>query len=190
VKAAVRAEIRRRFHSLSTEARTVASAAAMNRLRSQPLWDRVHRLAAFAPRADELDIEPLLIESCRSGRSLYLPRWSAEKGTYHFAHVRNWDGDLVAGAFGLREPAASCPGLDNKQLDLVLVPGLGFGLGGQRLGRGKGFYDRLLPQVSGALCGVGFDWQVLPVVPVELHDQRLDYIVTPTRWIACGPRAV
>lgn len=121
---------------------------------------------------------------------LYLPRFRSSDRAYEFAEVRDLGHDLRVGEYGLMEPAAECPALTNKQLDLVLVPGLAFDPNGRRLGRGKGYYDRLLPQVTGEFCGVAIDWQVLPEVPAGPHDQRLDCILTPTRWIACGARVV
>jgi 5-formyltetrahydrofolate cyclo-ligase len=51
------------------------------------------------------------------------------------------------------------------------------------LGRGKGFYDRLLPGVRGVTCGVAFDEQVFRELPSAPHDVHLSCILTPTRWI-------
>jgi 5-formyltetrahydrofolate cyclo-ligase len=73
----------------------------------------------------------------------------------------------------------------------VLTPGIAFDALGRRLGRGRGFYDRLLAQTTGTRCGVAFDQQVVDVVPVETHDVVLNCILTPTRWLnvagpACG----
>jgi 5-formyltetrahydrofolate cyclo-ligase len=64
--------------------------------------------------------------------------------------------------------------------DLILVPGLGFTRDGRRLGRGGGFYDRLLAASSfrAFTMGVGFDVQLVPALPVEPHDRRLDAIAT------------
>ncbi|MEY2466031.1 MAG: 5-formyltetrahydrofolate cyclo-ligase, partial [Verrucomicrobiota bacterium] len=70
-----------------------------------------------------------------------------------------------------------------KPLDLILVPGVAFELHGRRLGRGKGFYDRLLADMRGTTCGVAFDEQIVAEIPVEPHDVHLDYLLTPTRWI-------
>jgi 5-formyltetrahydrofolate cyclo-ligase len=89
---------------------------------------------------------------------------------------------LGTGKFGVREPVASCEKIVLKHLDLILVPGLAFGLDGHRLGRGKGFYDRLLAVLHGPACGVAFDEQIVSVLPVEPHDLRLNCILTPTRW--------
>ncbi len=189
-KAAMRRAMRQLLASMTPAARATASASAEERLKRQPIWSRTRRLGAFLSRPDELDLTPLLTAFCEGGGRLFLPRFRPTDGAYEFAEVRNLERDLRTGEFGLREPAAECPTLINKQLDLVLVPGLAFDPNGRRLGRGKGFYDRLLPQVNGEFCGVASDWQVLPEVPAGPHDQRLDCLLTPTRWIACGARVV
>jgi 5-formyltetrahydrofolate cyclo-ligase len=71
-------------------------------------------------------------------------------------------------------------------LDLVLAPGVAFDLQGHRLGRGKGFYDRLLADVRGVKCGVAFDEQIVDAVPVGPLDVGVDCLVTPTRWLEVG----
>ena len=70
-----------------------------------------------------------------------------------------------------------------NRLDFVLVPGIAFDLQGRRLGRGKGYYDRLLAEVRGKTCGVAFDEQIVDEIPVEPHDIHVNCILTPTRWI-------
>ncbi|MBP9903534.1 MAG: 5-formyltetrahydrofolate cyclo-ligase, partial [Verrucomicrobia bacterium] len=70
-----------------------------------------------------------------------------------------------------------------NRLDLVLVPGVAFDPRGGRLGRGQGYYDRLLAGVRGTKCGVAFDEQIVDAVPVGPLDIRLNCILTPTRWI-------
>jgi 5-formyltetrahydrofolate cyclo-ligase len=69
------------------------------------------------------------------------------------------------------------------QFDLVLVPGMAFDSSGNRLGRGQGFYDRLLAETSGVKCGVGYDFQLLEKIPAEPHDAKVDFILTPTRCL-------
>ena len=91
--------------------------------------------------------------------------------------------ELRTGQFGIREPIESCPELPLNRLDFVLVPGIAFDLQGRRLGRGKGYYDRLLAEVRGTTCGVAFDEQIVEELPVEPHDIHVNCILTPTRWI-------
>jgi 5-formyltetrahydrofolate cyclo-ligase len=66
---------------------------------------------------------------------------------------------------------------------LILVPGVAFDLRGGRLGRGRGYYDRLLSGLQGYRCGVAFDEQIVDRVPLEPHDASLNCILTPSRWV-------
>ena len=95
--------------------------------------------------------------------------------------------DLRPGRFGVLEPGAECPVVPFSALDLVLVPGIAFDRAGNRLGRGRGFYDRMLALSPDAVsCGVGFDGQVVARVPVEPHDVKLHRMWTPTGQILAG----
>ena len=79
--------------------------------------------------------------------------------------------ELRIGPYGIREPALERPvPIDN--LDLVIVPGVAFDKKGNRLGRGKGYYDRFLKELSDdtATIGLAYDFQILPSVPVQAHD--------------------
>jgi 5-formyltetrahydrofolate cyclo-ligase len=62
------------------------------------------------------------------------------------------------------------------------VPGLAFDRFGRRLGRGRGFYDRLLAEIPGQRCGVAFDQQILEALPTEPHDSQMHALATPARW--------
>ena len=137
----------------------------------------------FAPLLEEIDVWPLLPEALSAGKKVALPRFDAATDAYVACQVENLDRDVVQGKFGIREPRAHCPPLLPPTADLILVPGVGFDLAGRRLGRGKGFYDQLLKSIRGTKCGVAFDQQVVREIPAEPHDVRLDYLLTPTRWV-------
>jgi 5-formyltetrahydrofolate cyclo-ligase len=130
-----------------------------------------------------LDLIPLLEEAVRAGKTAALPGFVSAEGTYQPFAVSDLKRDCVPGKFGIAEPAAHCPRMSLKRLDLVLAPGLGFDVSGRRLGRGRGFYDRLLAGIEGAKCGVAFDQQVVKRIPAERHDITMNFILTPTRWL-------
>ena len=65
--------------------------------------------------------------------------------------------------------------------DLILVPGIGFDAIGNRLGRGKGYYDRLLSITQGYKCGIGFEEQLVEEIPAAEHDIKMDCVITPQR---------
>ena len=137
----------------------------------------------YVPLADELDIEPLLQEALLEGKELALPHFKLEEQKYLARRVLDLTQDLRPGRFGIPEPVDGCVEVPLKQLDLVVAPGVGFTLDGRRLGRGRGFYDRLLSFVRGVKCGIAFDEQIVDEIPAESHDIRLDCVLTPSRWI-------
>jgi 5-formyltetrahydrofolate cyclo-ligase len=138
---------------------------------------------------DELDLWEMAGEALASGRRLALPRFARERQEYEAAWVRDLEREVVEGAFGIREPAPACPAFPLNRLDFSAVPGLGFDASGRRLGRGKGYYDRLLTGVTGVTCGVGYDFQVVDAVPCGPLDVVLNCILTPTRWFRASLRA-
>ena len=113
-----------------------------------------------------------------------------ETEIYVACRILNASVDVQIGKFGIREPSPRCPEVPLNQLDFVLVPGVAFDVYGRRLGRGKGYYDRLLAQVGGKTCGVAFDEQIVGEVPVGPLDIVLNCILTPERWVEPKQRPV
>lgn len=107
-----------------------------------------------------------------------------ETGVYEACAVRDIGAGIKLGHFGIREPADAGEADVLNRLDLVPVPGVAFDLLGRRLGRGKGYHARLLGEVSGLRCGVAFDQQIVDEVPVAPQDRRMDFVLTPARWIS------
>lgn len=66
---------------------------------------------------------------------------------------------------------------DLEQIDVILVPGVAFDLKGERLGRGKGYYDKILKQTKAYKIGICFDFQLLDQIPTEEHDVTMDKVV-------------
>lgn len=182
-KAAVRAAARSAVHALALEQRIELSAKAAKLLVSQEVWRAARNILFYAPLPDELDIWPLLGLALDEGKAVTLPRYDTETRAYTACQLGDLSKDIVRGQYGIREASPQCAEMDLNRLDLILVPGVAFDVQGRRLGRGKGYYDRLLPHLPGTTCGVGFDEQLLPEVPTERHDIHLNCILTPTRWI-------
>lgn len=188
-KKALRRDLRQRLRAVAPEELRKAAECLVARLVDRPEWRAAGRVMLYAPMPEEPDVWPLAAMALQAGRKLALPRFDAVRGEYKAAQVTDLARDVVRGSFGIREPAAACPGWPLNELDFVLVPGLGFDALGRRLGRGKGYYDRLLNLASGTACGVAMDWQILPGIPVEPHDRGVDCILTPSRWLDAARRA-
>jgi len=184
-KSDLRAHIRARLEKISDAVRAVESIGLCERLKTQ--MPSARTILFFAPLPDELDVWPVLELSLALGVNCALPFFDTEKKTYGAKKVENLAADIVTGKFGVREPAASCAEIPLNQFDLVLVPGMAFDLGGNRLGRGQGFYDRLLALASGIKCGVCHDFQLLEKIPSEPHDAKVDFILTPMRCVKRKP---
>jgi 5-formyltetrahydrofolate cyclo-ligase len=182
LKAALRQSLREEMARHSMAERAEASRRLCERLRLQPVWQQARAVLFFAPLPDEPDILSLVSEAISAGKHAVLPRYSPVSQQYETCRVLDLACDLQPAKFGILEPMPSCAVFDAKHLDLILTPGVGFSLAGGRLGRGKGFYDRLLAEVPGYKCGVAFDWQLAVEVPAEPHDVRLNCILTPLLW--------
>jgi 5-formyltetrahydrofolate cyclo-ligase len=115
------------------------------------------------------------------GHLLALPRFAHRGALMEFARFSDVfdETDLETGPFGLLQPSA---GAQAVEPDVLFVPLLGFTTSGHRIGQGGGHYDRYLaarPHVTA--IGLAWDAQLIDDLPVEEHDVRLDYVVTPTR---------
>jgi len=184
-KSAVRSRIRAWLGGISDEERRVASEQACGLLKEQGVWRAAKRVLFYAALKDELDLTALWNDAIADGKQIALPRFVPQNKSYEVCLIDPKEA-LCQGQFGILEPPPGCSPCRLNQLDLTMVPGIAFDLEGRRLGRGRGFYDRLLKDVSGTKCGVAFDRQVEPQIPVEPHDIRVDCILTPTRWLTCG----
>jgi len=182
-KAALRKQIRALVQKISPEAREAASAQARTILKEQSIWKDAASVLFFAPVSNEVDAWPLLEEAIQMGKTAALPRFDAADQSYVACHVQNLRSEIVTGEFGIREPAVRCAEIPFGKFDLVLVPGVAFDLRGCRLGRGRGFYDRLLAEVRGIKCGAAFDEQIVNEIPVGTLDVQVDFILTATRCV-------
>ena len=184
-KAELRREIRAVLKGILPATRSTASAQIRALLKRQEFWQKASSILFFASMPDEVDLWPLLDEALAGGKIAALPRYNSAINDYQACRVQNHAGDVGPGQFGIREPKLHCPEIPVERLGLILVPGLAFDHFGRRLGRGRGFYDRLLAGIPGTKCGVAFDEQIVETVPAVKSDVAMDYVLTPTRCVKC-----
>ena len=146
-----------------------AEAVARERLLGLDVFRRARIIYGFAPLPTELD---WIGDRLPEGKIFAFPKVSEGQVSYHaISSVR----DLVPGTFGVREPRSS---EEVPPPDLILVPGLAFDMSGNRLGRGAGYFDRILVKLECFRLGICFSKQVVPSVPVDSHDEAVDGILT------------
>lgn len=142
------------------------------------LWDVPGTVALFGGLKNEPDLVDEFLPWLRQRG--WRAAFFAVEGTELIPVEVHSTADLKRGPLGVWEPKPAPP-LSLNELDVILVPGLAFALrDGARLGRGGGFYDRLLSrdQLRARLVGVAFHLQLLPDLPCEPHDVRVPDLVT------------
>ena len=149
---------------------------------AEGIFRQVTALAAYYPIRGEANLLPFLQKWLEEGHILLLPCFDESSGQYSLAEIGGLDDQwLIPGKCGIPEPKASCPRhvppfRDTPQL--WLVPGLAFDRKGVRLGRGGGWYDRLLKYTRAPKIGVCPKERLAPNLPVEEHDIRMDYLLS------------
>ncbi|NQY14474.1 MAG: 5-formyltetrahydrofolate cyclo-ligase [Henriciella sp.] len=134
-------------------------------------------VAVYLPIGSEIDPKPLMTKLITAGAQLALPSVQDDGSMVYRAYQR---GDMLEQkAFGLLEPNAEVPEVNPT---LVITPLLAFDRSGNRLGYGKGHYDRALTRLRNEgrvfVCGLAFFGQEVESVPAELHDVPLDWVMT------------
>ena len=161
---------------MTPDARAEKSVRLCAAITESPAWRDARTVAIFAPQPREPDAELLWMNG--DGKTFAYPRVTEDRlDLFRVTSLH----ELAPGAFGVREPRAKIEhAVAPEALDLILVPGVAFTADGARLGRGGGFYDRLLAWLAPRTCKIGvcFDAQILPELPVETHDQRVDFLAT------------
>ena len=182
-KASLRAALHARLRDTSEEERSASSADIRRHLLESDAWQRARTVMLFAALRYEPDLLPLVDNA--QDRRLIFP--ALENDCIVPRAVSSLDGLSVA-AHGIREPSPErCAIVRAKEIDLILVPGLGFGRDGTRLGRGRGHYDRFLATLpaTAVRCGVCFGCQVSDTLPTEPHDLPVSLLVTENGVAVC-----
>lgn len=141
-------------------------------------WKQAETVLLYYALPDEPCLQLLLDEGLRQQKRILLPVVVGDD-----LELKEYQGTVALreGAFHILEPAgATFPESRYDEIDLVLVPGMAFDRVGHRLGRGRGYYDRLLPRLSRARkLGICFPFQYMDCIPHESHDVPIDGLVVP-----------
>ncbi|UCD03424.1 MAG: 5-formyltetrahydrofolate cyclo-ligase [Candidatus Aenigmatarchaeota archaeon] len=143
-----------------------------------PEFTNARTVMFYVSTRNEVNTGEMIKHSLAMGKTVCVPRTDVEKHSLRCIQVRDPDRDLAPGAFGIPEPPAGAE-VPPAKIDLVIVPGTAFDRRGNRIGYGKGFYDRLLPSMKDAhTIGLAYGFQIVPAIPSEEHDVSVKKIVT------------
>lgn len=201
-KAALRRRIKSLIDTQSSSQLSSQQEQAIQRLLESELYKKSTTILAYVATKNEFSLHSLIVQALSDGKDVALPKCNPHDCSMEFYRLdnqRSYLNQVETGAFGILEPIPSLPQLDIQQLPdstLVLVPALALSLQGQRLGKGKGYYDRYLQQImkrrqpgeshlSGPiLIGVAHSCQIVETIPTEENDVAMDYLLTPEGLIA------
>jgi len=158
------------------------SLAVAKRLAGIAPFQAAQCISVYVSMATEIETHSLIRQLLATGRLVCVPAFHA--GKYVAAAIEDFDRDLVTGKLGILEPK-QIRHVPVTHPDVWLVPGLAFDSHGNRLGRGKGYFDALLQHAPGVKIALTHEFQLLPTVPTEPHDVRMDFIVTETQIVQC-----
>lgn len=179
-KRRLRSEMLRRLAALRPAQRALEEGLVTAAVQDTPEWRRAGTVLLYRNLPGELSTVGLANGAWRAGKRVAMPR-VAGPGLLALHEVHAWT-DLRPGAFGVQEPPASLPTVEPAAVGLAIVPGVAWTREGRRLGRGGGYYDRLVPRLRLA-WGVGFDLQVMASLPLEAHDAAVARL-----WTAAAVR--
>jgi 5-formyltetrahydrofolate cyclo-ligase len=142
-------------------------------------WLREHpalrTIAIYSPLPGEVDVSPSM--RLRPDLRWVFPKVAGVHLTFH--RVEDFSTELVPGSFGILEPVAHLPVVPVPEIDAFICPGLAFDRAGGRLGRGRGYYDRILAgaRADALKIGVCFEFQLVPDTFAEAHDIHMDHVI-------------
>lgn len=152
-----------------------------------PAYRDAPAVALYSPIENEVATEAIRDHALAANKRLFYPK-IGKGGRPALIRVAGLE-ELRPGAHGILEPTGS-EGLtrEDRAGVVVFVPGLAFDLSGNRLGRGRGWYDRALCSLAGGatIVGLAYEIQVVDALPAERWDQKMHWIITEKRVIDCG----
>ncbi|XP_019316012.1 5-formyltetrahydrofolate cyclo-ligase isoform X1 [Panthera pardus] len=187
-KRSLRAELKQRLRAMSAEERLRQSQLLAQKVIAHSQYQKSKRISIFLSMPDEVETEEIIRDIFRQGKTCFVPRYRFQNNHMDMLRLTSPDeisllprtswNILQPGEDEVREEALSTGGLD-----LIFVPGLGFDKHGNRLGRGKGYYDsyltRCLQQRDSKpyTVALAFREQMCLRVPVDEHDVRVDEVL-------------
>lgn len=172
----IRSRIKARKSLLSSIEKTQAAEDVFNRLEQSAAFILAEKILLYHSLPDELSTHEFL-NRWADRKQFFLPRVNGLN-----LEILPYDRSTMAlGAFQIEEPQGD-ETTDISEIELIVVPAIAYDRRGNRVGRGKGYYDRLLSDSKATKVGVGYDFQLLDEeIPAEPHDVAVDMVITNNR---------
>jgi len=176
-KAKIRSKILKQLKNQKEEDRNRKSKVIKDRLFRNKVFKKAKIVMFYIAIGGEVNTEEMIKRAKKLGKLICVPVCKRMKDRMQPAILED-HAKLKRGPYGVPEPVAEIP-VFPEELDLVILPGLAFDKKGNRLGRGKGCYDRFLSALPPKMPSIGlaFDFQILPSVPTTAGDVKAKKII-------------
>lgn len=172
---------------LPPEEKKARDEAICSLIAQSPEFRRAKKVFLYVPMAGEIDLIPLAKRCRREGKTIAFPVTEVGSDRLTFRALRQGD-KLAAGAYGIPEPPADAPICMADRHTLCILPGLCYDRSGNRLGQGKGCYDRFLASFAGTAMGVVWEELLFETIPTEAHDLPVKALVTEREILRFGEK--
>ncbi len=174
----IRRRVRQARQALSPAKRAWYDQSIRSQLTRFPGWSHARSVGLYVSMAEEPATGALIDAALRLGKRVALPQVEGETMTYRY--VTSPD-QLTTGPFGLKEPTDDLPAASVEELDLIVAPGVAFDRQGNRLGFGRGYFDRALADYDGGLIGLAWPEMMVDRLPTDPWDKKMkQVVVAPT----------
>lgn len=173
----LRTRIRAARQALSPSTKAWYDQSIRSQLTRMPGWSHARSVGLYLSLPEEPGTAALIDEGLRRGMIVALPKVEGEMMTYRRVESRE---ELAPGAFGLMAPGDDAPILPPASLDLIVAPGVAFDRMGNRLGFGRGFFDKALADFEGALIGLAWPEMMVDRLPVDPWDKKMRQVIVAT----------
>ncbi len=171
----LRALVRGRIRAMTQEERQYEAEAACASIAGLSAFRKARLVLAYMPLPLECSPLPLIEEARKLGKRLVFPLCLPEQ-RLAFYEVDGEEG-FARGSFNILEPVpGKCRLVIPGEIEFAVIPGVAFDRQCNRMGRGAGYYDRMLPQLACTKVGLCFETQVLDALPVEKWDVPMDFL--------------
>jgi len=160
------------------------SSKIKKRLFEMDLFRNAQTILFYVSYGNEVFTHDMIKDSIVIGKRVVVPKSVTTDNTLVLSELTSWN-DLELGAYNILEPKQeSIEQVDIESIDLIIIPGVVFDVHGNRIGHGKGYYDRLLNDSRNLpSIGLAFEFQIVKKMKSEKHDQKIDVILTEERLI-------
>lgn len=152
------------------------------------IYKNCGQLMSYMSLGNEVDVTEISKQACQDKKKLAVPITNDKTCEIAACYV-NPGTEFKIGAFSVMEPKTK-ELADIADIDVVLVPGIAFDRSGVRIGFGKGCYDRFLKNAEAVKVGVCYEFQVCDMLDCQVHDIKMDFLITEKGFMACNDKAI